>query len=266
MITNRKSRISEIINKTYRNRYKLKSGDTITTSNLINLDRKFKPLTTIHTIGRRKVMLRSKTSFLIAILLIVAFAKASLSVYYYNKLVDTQQNMLAAHGDVQVLMQRRKDIANNLSKAVLDYSKHEQDVFTSIVSLRKLLTKDNYSSNDVLAKLKNLMESKKPGLPSPGAANPLQADLFSSLTKLVAVAEQYPDLKLAANFETLMAALVQVEQDLALQRIKFNKETNIYTTVMVKFPGNVFAWIFRFKPLEYYEADDHAKTFKLIGY
>ena len=82
----------------------------------------------------------------------------------------------------------------------------------------------------------------------------------------MAIAEQYPDLKLSTNFESLMAALVEVEKDLATERIKFNNEINIYTTNVVRFPCNIFAHIFGFELKPYFESTNEAKTFKRIEY
>jgi len=83
---------------------------------------------------------------------------------------------------------------------------------------------------------------------------------------MLAVAEQYPDLKLSDNFNTLMAALVEVEKDLADERIKFNDAVNIYTTNLIRFPLNAYAWIFGFKSRPYFEATADASRFNPIVY
>ena len=258
------SRISSIINHAYGQKYKLKSAAFIGPSQNAKYGLNLRSIGSL--IPFRK---KSFASGKMAVFLIVAgflALKIIMGVYYYNMLVDTEQNMLASHGDVQALIQRRNDIAVNLSKAVFDYSNYEQGVFKEVVSLRKFFTESNLSGADTLKQLENYYKKTAGGAPSPEAEMPEMGSIAAALSKLVAVSEQYPDLKLSANFETLMGALVQIEMDLASQRVKFNQETNIYTTIRAKFPSNVFAWLFGFKSREYFDADERAKSFRVIGY
>ncbi|MCG8634119.1 MAG: LemA family protein [Desulfobacterales bacterium] len=250
-------RISRIITQAYGSRYRLRPDEVIVPA----AGEKFSlsPLGTPALFNR--VIRPSRTKVIVTAALALLVFKAAITIYYFNTLVDMEQNMLAAKGDVQALMQRRNDIAVNLSKAVLDYSKHEQGVFTAIVSLRRFFTNGSQGS-DILKQLEGFAPGQAEDLPSV----PETGGLTAALSKLVAVAEQYPDLKLSANFETLMAALVQVELDLASQRIKFNQAANDYTTVTARFPGNFFHWVFGFDDTGYFEADDRAKAFKVIGY
>ncbi|HIJ79403.1 MAG: LemA family protein [Desulfobulbaceae bacterium] len=215
---------------------------------------------------------RQKIAISVGLVSLLLAMKMIMAVYYYNLLIDTQQNMLAAHADIDALVQRRNDIAKNLSKAVLDYSQYEQQVFTSIVSLRTMLRPQEASIG------KNTTELPKAAVKGDRQAAALavlggggtvaasQSSLLNSLSKLMAVAEQYPDLKLSVNFGSLMAALVEVERDLAAKRIIFNEQTNIYTTNVAKFPCNIFAWLFGFKQFGYFKANDEAKDFKVIEY
>jgi len=83
---------------------------------------------------------------------------------------------------------------------------------------------------------------------------------------LLAVAEQYPDLKLSNTFINLMTALIEIEKDLAQERINYNDAVNIYTTNMAKFPINIYAVLFRFKDKPYFEATDEAQKLKPISY
>lgn len=241
---------------------------------------------------------------LLGILLLIVVTGAS--IYYYNLLVKTEQDVLAAKGRVAALEQRRNDISINLSKAVYDYSAHERSVFTSIVALRSLQADKGAPAGDgppkdvagpraaggiaaakptdpravsalgtavppvpvdqlraphASADLKAFMASLTNG----GKTPPAQASL-PALGQLLAVAEQYPQLKLSQNFDSLMAALVDVEKDLAMERIKYNESANTYSTTYITFPANVYAWIFRFEIQPYFEATDEAKQFKPIEY
>lgn len=269
MAFGKKKKMTRLIREMYGKRYNLGAQQVVMPSGYLFPESSFS--TSLAQWNPFRRMTRSQKMMLwFALAGILMAIKLSMAVYYYNLLVDTQQNMFASYANVNALMQRRNDIAQNLSKAVYDYSKHEQHVFTSIVSLRSFLNEDTLSQDEQLRQLQEIVKSE--GQPSEGKGAALSpeitkgADLLSSLSKLIAVAEQYPDLKLSANFDSLMAALVQVETDLASERIKFNEQTNIYTTNVARFPCNVFAWIFRFEDFNYFEANDQAKTFKLIGY
>jgi len=269
MAFSRKNKINRVIRQVYGRKYNLaldhmavEPGYAMTTSSVHDLLARWKPRPT------------RKQKITIALLLLSALLaiKMIMAVYYYNVLIDTQQNMMAAYANIDALMQRRNDIARNLSKAVYDYSKYEQQVFTSVVSLRTYLNQDNGTREKNLAQLQEMIGQGNPQDVAPAAGVPAATgqaaggDLLASLSKLMAVAEQYPDLKLSTNFESLMAALVQVETDLAAERIKFNAETNVYTTNVARFPCNLFAWYFGFEKFDYFAANDEARTFKLIGY
>ena len=191
------------------------------------------------------------------------------TIFYYNLLVSTEQDVLSARGKVNALLQRRNDISINLSKAVFDYSKHERSVFTAITGIRSFLS--NESINDpALKELLNKLGPPKAAAPESAAGKTgntaLAADPSSPIAGLLAVAEQYPDLKLSATFQSLMAALIEIEKDLASERINYNDKVNIYTTNMMKFPVNVFAAIFKFEEKPYYEATGEAQKLKPIAY
>jgi LemA protein len=175
---------------------------------------------------------------------------------------------MAYQGNVEAMLQRRNDIANNLSKAVLDYSTHERGVFTAVVSLRSFISEDQLAKDEYLKKLNTTLNQRNPSLPFEKGAFEAAKDesLMSSLSKLMALAEQYPDLKLSTNFQSLMAALIEVEKDLATERIKLNDMVNTYTTNVAMFPCNIFAFLYRFPRSSYFDATEEAKAFKLINY
>ena len=199
------------------------------------------------------------------LLFIMLSVVAGGSIYYFNLLVATEQDVLAAKGKVEALQQRRNDISINLSKAALDYSKHERSVFTAVVALRSLLAEKGEDNAQIEALIKEIsgggaVDGAKLSEKLAGTGK------LSALSRMLAVAEQYPDLKLSDNFNTLMAALVEVEKDLADERIKFNDAVNIYTTNIVRFPLNAYAWIFGFKTRPYFKATADASKFNPIKY
>jgi len=206
----------------------------------------------------------------ISIIMLLAVAVGA-SIYYYNALITTEQDVMAAKGKIHAMLQRRNDISINLSKAVYDYSSHERNVFTAVVMLRALLGNQE-SEQKIDAMLKQMQSNPTQAFVQDGLANIMSmhkgvnTDTLTSLSKLMAVAEQYPDLKLSTTFQSLMAALIEIEKDLATERIDYNDKVNIYTTKMASFPTNFYAFIFGFKEKPYYEATRNAKTFVPINY
>lgn len=249
----KKDMVSAIIQRAYARKYNLAP-----TAELVARRR---PLTSvirplIWAIQQRKLRL-------LAGILVLAIIAGS--IYYYNLLVSTEQDVLAAKGQVYALQQRRHDISINLSKAVYDYSRHERSVFTAVVALRSLFTKKGgeVPALEKLLEESNLFEAPLPeGVPGQ-IAGALPA---SALDRILALAEQYPDLKLAANFQNLMGGLTEVEKDLATQRMDLNNAINIYTTNVAKFPTNFYAWLFGFDRIPYFEAREEAKRFRPIEY
>ena len=206
----------------------------------------------------------------ISLFMILAVAIGA-SVYYYNALITTEQDVMAAKGKINAMLQRRNDISINLSKAVYDYSSHERNVFSAVVMLRALLG-NQQTKQKVDAMLKQMQSNPTKAFSNDSLASIMSIPkginhgALSSISKLMAVAEQYPDLKLSSTFQSLMTALIEIEKDLATERIDYNDKVNIYTTKMASFPTNLYAYIFGFREKPYYEATSEAKTFVPINY
>ena len=249
----KKVNVTALIQRAYGRKYQLHPTPSIFTAPQYYLSK-----------ARPMVALIAEKRFQIGVAILLTVVIVA-SIYYFNILVQTQQDVLAASGKVDAFKQRRNDISINLSKAVLDYSKHEQSVFATVVSLRTLLAKGKGSSAELTQTLKKLEQNLGTGVQMP-AAMVTGAGSLAALDRLLAVAEQYPDLKLSTNFQSLMTALIDVEKDLAAERIRYNDAANYYTTTLYKFPTNFYAWIFGFKDLPYFEATDDAKRFKAIEY
>ena len=131
-------------------------------------------------------------------------------------------------------------------------------------------TADMKSNAKNIERLQELLKEGGIKPPAPGAAASAGAqtpgDAPAGLLNLSALAEQYPDLKLSANFQTLMTMVDQIEKDLATARMKQDDAVNIYTTYLKEFPSDVFAAIFGFRARPYFDATEKAKTFKPINY
>jgi LemA protein len=276
----KRDRINLIIKKAYANRYDL--GPPMVAAR----PRSYFYLTKVRPVfARIEPIARLLRKRILLLLLIPAAILTGASIHYYNLLVISEQNMCAARGRVQALLQRRNDTATNMSKAVLDYAEHERALLSTVVTLRGL-SSDKQADAESLTDLKtsaqkleqlqgliNKAGGKTPpgsapaggastsgGTQAPGGAPP------SALMSLSALAEQYPDLKLSANFQTLMNALDQIEKDLAAERMRHDEMVNTYVTKVQIFPSNIFAKIFGFGTHPYFEATEGARDFKLINY
>ena len=279
--------ITRIIQRAYGRRYNLDSQELAIRSryHLTSGDYLYRWYTSVLAFFRNKWLLITLAAS--AVLLSV------MTIYYYNLLVVAEQQVLTADSKVSALMQRRNDISINLSKAVFNYSKHEQNVMTGIVALRSLIPMDE-KKDQVLQKIQeNFGTSDSPigaaqveaaqveaGQVEAGQAEAGQAEVLaqktmeqalaanplSSLKKILAVAEQYPDLKLSTTFLSLMTALIDVEKDLAAERLLFNDAVNIYTTSIAMFPSNIYADLFKFVGKPYFEPTEEATRLKPIAY
>ncbi|MBF0482891.1 MAG: LemA family protein [Desulfovibrionaceae bacterium] len=252
------NRISEIIVKAYGKKYNLKPKlQTRHVGVRDVLDRFYLMLTQQANVRAKLLWASTAAVFFLA------------AVYYFNNLTTAEHTMLKAASQCEVLMQRRNDITVNLSLAVKGYSQYERQVLEEIVKLRKLFSQDEIKSG----KLDEVLAARKaPAAPEPAgpaaSANPAAraADIPASLTGLLAIAEQYPDLKLSGNFQNLMNALIEVEKDLAGQRLMFNEAALAYSDCVYRFPSNAFATLFGFKPPVYFKATQEAQSLKPINY
>ncbi len=192
----------------------------------------------------------------------VFIVKVFLSLHYYNILVFQESNMMASYSNVNAIIQRRNDIGRNLITATHYYAEYEERVYNELVKLR---TSQPGTEEGPLGKTiqPHPPEEKAGVLASVTSGLSTGASLLPSLPKIMAVAEQYPDLKSESNYTVLMVAIVELEKDLALQRIKFNADANIYTTTLRQFPSNIFAFEFGFKNFPYFDSSQEAKDFKL---
>ncbi|MBF0106080.1 MAG: LemA family protein [Deltaproteobacteria bacterium] len=174
-----------------------------------------------------------------------------LGIYYYNTFWAQFQNVLAAEGEIDAHLQRRSNISTNLATMLLDYSRHEKSIFEDVVGSRPEMM-----MNEFKQKLGEAVDTaKQQNLP-----------INDMLSRVFALAEQYPDLKLSQNFVKFSDAIVEIEKDLAVSRIKYNTLSNKYTTSLVTFPGVAFNVLYGFETKPYYQADADAKVFKPVDY
>jgi len=193
--------------------------------------------------------------FLLIQLLLLVLVKAGLFLFYYNSLLSLQYDVEEAQARVDTQLQRRKNIIMNLNIMVMDYAEHERDIFTHTSEIRK----------EMLASAPEAppMEGRDAENPNPGeGAQPLKGigDLEAMLSKVFAIAERYPDLRLSENFQHFMDALVDAENKIAEERMLYNKRANEMSTKVGKFPGFIFARLYGFESPPFFEPEDEARN------
>jgi LemA protein len=173
----------------------------------------------------------SKTSWIIiAVIAIAAFT----SVSKYNTMVAMDEAVGAQWANVETQYQRRADLIPNLVNTVKGYAAHEAEVFESVTKARAEATSIKIDPSNLTAE--NMQKFQA-----------VQGSMTSALSRLLAVAERYPDLKANQNFLELQAQLEGTENRIAVERRRFNEEVKRYNTYIRKFPTNLVAGMFGFE-------------------
>ncbi len=179
------------------------------------------------------------------IVLVVAVAIAIYCVKVYNGLVAEQQGVEAAWSNVETQYQRRADLIPNLVSTVKGYATHEQQTLEDVVAARAAATSITLDgSNMTPAQFEEYVEA--------------QNKVTSALGRLIAVAENYPDLKANTSFLELQSQLEGTENRIAVARREYNDIVKHYNTRVVTFPRNIIASMFGFSQKEYFAAAEGA--------
>lgn len=150
---------------------------------------------------------------------------AFILVILYNRLVSLRENRNNAFADIDVQLKLRYDLVPNLVETVKGYATHERELLEKVTSARASAMKTHGSSADRVA---------------------AEGALSGALMQLIAVAENYPDLKANQNFQQLQAELSDIENKIAAARRFFNNATNEYNVATTQFPSVIVARMFGF--------------------
>ena len=169
-------------------------------------------------------------------LLVLALAAPALSGCSYNRFVGQEEAIKAQWAQVQNQLQRRNDLIPNLVETVKGYAAHEEGVF-----------------NEIAASRSRLLAAQSPE-ETMQAAN----QQTSALGRLLAIAENYPQLKANEQFNRLMDELAGTENRIAVERMRYNERVQEYNTARRQFPSNITARIFGFKEYPFFEVPPEA--------
>ena len=180
----------------------------------------------------------------------VALLSVLLSGCGYNTIPTLEEQAQAKWSQVQNDYQRRADLIPNLVETVQGYADQEKDVLTSVVEARAKATQITVSADDLSdpAKIKAFQEA--------------QSQLGGALGRLLAVSENYPDLKSNQNFLALQSQLEGTENRIAVARRDYIEAVRAYNTELRTFPGVLWAKTFfrDSKPMAEFAASDGAQT------
>jgi len=184
----------------------------------------------------------SKSIGCIIALVVVGVILAIWGVGQYNGMVQSREAVNTAWSQVENVYQRRMDLIPNLVATVKGVAAFEKDTYIAVAEARAKAGQIKLSPemlNDPAA-FKQFEES--------------QAALGSALSRLLAVSENYPQLKANQNFLELQSQLEGTENRIAVERRKFNEVAQGYNTKIKSFPAVIFAGLFGFKERPYFSA------------
>ena len=167
----------------------------------------------------------------------------------FNTIPTNEEKAHAAWSEVLNQYQRRSDLIPNLVETVKGYAAHEQSVLTGVVEARAKATQTNINA-DML----NNPDAMKQFLDN-------QANLSGALSRLMAVAESYPDLKANQNFLTLQSQLEGTENRISVARRDYIESVRVYNTALKTMPTMIWTWIWyrSAKPMPTFSIDEAAK-------
>jgi len=164
----------------------------------------------------------------------------------YNSLVDKEENVMESWSQVESNLQRKLDLLPNLVKVVKTYAKHEKELLTEITALRA-------NADDLLSENKSL-----PNEVQVAKLGKMKQNLDTSLLKLYAVAENYPDLKSSEQFLQLQSQIEGAENRINITRMQFNSSVGDFNAYMRTIPSNIIASIGGFQRKAYFKAEQSA--------
>lgn len=180
------------------------------------------------------------------IILIVGVVAFIYGVAIYNKFVKLTQRAKEAWADIDVQLKRRYDLIPNLVETVKGYASHERETFEQVTEARAKATQAHVDPSNVTPEQIAAMA---------GA----ESALTGALGRLLAVAENYPDLKANENFLELQRELSDTENKIQAARRFYNGNVRDLNIALEQFPSNIVGKMFAFEAEEYFELEENSQ-------
>jgi len=158
-------------------------------------------------------------------------------IYVFNKLVRTRNRVDNSWSQIDVQLRRRYDLIPNLVETVKGYAAHERELFEEVTRAR--------SQGEQAATVADQAQAEN--------------QLTAGLRRLIAVAEQYPQLRASENFLGLQEELTSTESKIAYARQFYNDEVTLLNNLVQSFPSNIVAGVAGFKTRQFFEIDEPAR-------
>lgn len=186
---------------------------------------------------------RSVLFGVIAVVILVAF-------WFFgtkNSLVSLKEDVEMQQSQIETTLQRRSDLIPNLVATVKGYATHEKEVFTEIADARAKLSGSIESGN-----IESISEANNA--------------LDSALGRLLAISENYPELKASEQFIALQDELAGTENRISVARQYYNEKVKAYNTKVQSIPSSFIAGMSGYYPMQYFEADESAKKVPEVNF
>jgi LemA protein len=181
---------------------------------------------------------------ILIVVAVLAVALVGYTVKSYNGLVTLKQEVTQKESDIQTTLQRRADLIPNLVNTVKGYASHEEAIMKEVSDARAALVGANNTGDQL-------------------AAN---EQMTSALNRLLAIAENYPDLKANTNFIQLQDELSGTENRITQARRAYNDAVKTYNTKIQRFPTSLIAGIFNFEAFDYFQANEGAQEVPSVNF
>ncbi len=187
-----------------------------------------------------------KSWIIIIVIAVVLFLMYGWVSNSYNEMVSKSEAVKAQWSQVENVYQRRADLIPNLVSTVKGYATHEKETLEGVVEARAKATSVTIDANHLNPQALQQFQKAQDGL-------------SQALSRLMVVVERYPNLKANQNFLELQAQLEGTENRIAVERRRFNLETQAYDVYIKLFPGNILADVFGFTEKPYFKAEKGAE-------
>lgn len=167
----------------------------------------------------------------------------------YNGLVSQREAVEQQWANVENQYQKRADLVPNLVATVKGFAKHEEKVFAEIAESRSKLGGSLTIDSSITDDPEKLEQFQK-----------VQGQLSAGLGRLLALTENYPELKSNANFLDLQSQLEGIENRISTERKRYNDAVGAYNKAIQMFPGAITARMFHFEKKAYFKAEEGAKA------
>lgn len=185
------------------------------------------------------------------ILIVIVVVLAVYVAFAYNNFIKLIQRTKEAWADIDVQLKRRYDLIPNLVETVKGYASHERETLDAVTQARADATSTHVDASNVTPE-------------QIAAMSGAETALTGALSRLLAVAENYPDLKANTNFSQLQTELSDTENKIQAARRFYNGNVRDLNIALQSFPSNIIAGLFKFKSMEFFELEADSEERKNV--